>query len=221
MTTASIPQPDTGSEKSKFPKLEQEFPVMHWNEVLEMVANKPGLTIAEIGAEVPLKEYLEDIHPDYIRKYGIDSVYLQNTLGANLIAVNKYPQQLEPLKDYGIERRLIADQEKLPLSGQSVDVAFSANTLSMADDVSRAIKELARIIKPDGKVIISADYFEESDDIEEDLKYKQLLRTINNCGLEIVRQQVVNIPEKHWRDSVRMNNPYVIIEATPALTQKA
>ncbi len=194
----------------------EKFPQRSWHSVLDQVAFKPGLTVAEIGAEGP------------------DSQYLQQVRQAHVIAVNKYAEMINKVAEYGIEDRLLADQQETGIEDQSVDMAFSANVLPLADDPEQALRELKRITKPGGKIVVVTDYWENdaTDTGEKVLSADQLVDLFPKCGLKIINQEVMHIPEKNWRTTpdleigtnfdlppgpdnpyVLIKNPYLVIEA--------
>jgi SAM-dependent methyltransferase len=66
-------------------------------------------------------------------------------------------RSLESLRRSGRLSLVQADAERLPLSGESVDVAMAMHMLYHVPDVRAAIRELRRITKPDGTVLASTN----------------------------------------------------------------
>lgn len=79
--------------------------------------------------------------------------------GLSVIAVDQSKAMLEVLKDKfpstpQIDRRL-GEAEKLPIEDEEVDYVFANMYLHHVESPSKAIKEMARILKKDGKLVIS------------------------------------------------------------------
>jgi SAM-dependent methyltransferase len=66
-------------------------------------------------------------------------------------------RSLESLRGSGRLSLVQADAERLPLPGESVDVAMAMHMLYHVPDVQAAIRELRRITKPDGTVLASTN----------------------------------------------------------------
>lgn len=79
--------------------------------------------------------------------------------GARVIAVDQSQKMLETLKrKFGLDAFIdcrVGTGEKLPIDDSSVDFAFANMYLHHVEDPLRAIKEMVRIIKPEGKIIIT------------------------------------------------------------------
>lgn len=61
--------------------------------------------------------------------------------------------KIKRLKISNIEL-LLSEADEIPLENQSVDLLISVNTLHEFDDRDKMIREIARVIKPHGKVLI-------------------------------------------------------------------
>ncbi|RMF59132.1 MAG: class I SAM-dependent methyltransferase [Calditrichaeota bacterium] len=79
--------------------------------------------------------------------------------GLQVIAVDQSEQMLEVMKQKfsgveGIDYRM-GDAEALPLDDQSVDYVFANMYLHHVEEPITAIREMVRILKPGGKVVIT------------------------------------------------------------------
>ncbi len=97
------------------------------------VRSPPGATIADLGCSTGfLLEDLHAAHPD-----------------AALIGVDMIAAGLRKAHGAVPEARLLqADVCELPLEDQSVDAVVSANLLEHVRDDGRALREIARVLKP-------------------------------------------------------------------------
>jgi len=81
------------------------------------------------------------------------------TRGLSVIAVDQSEAMLRELKrklaSAGTVDCRIGDALALPISNDSVDYAFSNMCLHHVDNPSRGVKEMARVVKPGGKVVIT------------------------------------------------------------------
>ncbi len=79
--------------------------------------------------------------------------------GARVITVDQSPKMLETLKrKFGLDAFIdcrVGNAENLPINDSSVNFAFANMYLHHVEDPLRAIKEMVRIIKPEGKIIIT------------------------------------------------------------------
>ncbi len=76
--------------------------------------------------------------------------------GLNVIAVDQSEAMLQELKGKfeGIDCR-VGEADRLPVQDETVDYAFANMYLHHTPDPRRAIKEMARILKPGGAVVIT------------------------------------------------------------------
>lgn len=79
--------------------------------------------------------------------------------GMNVIAVDQAEHMLDVMRQkFGTGARVeyhVGDAEQLPIETASVDAAFANMYLHHVEHPARAIKEMARIVKPGGNVVIT------------------------------------------------------------------
>ena len=86
---------------------------------------------------------------------GRHSVYLAER-GHRIIGIDRSPEMLERARrKIGAGEFRVGDLSALPLGDESVDAAVCALALVHLADVSAAVGELARVVRPGGRVIIS------------------------------------------------------------------
>jgi SAM-dependent methyltransferase len=84
-------------------------------------------------------------------------------LGAELVAVDQSERMVEIQRSKGIDAR-VGDVEQLPFAHGEFDVALAAWMLYHVADLDRAIAELARILRPGGRLVAvtnSSDHLRE------------------------------------------------------------
>lgn len=125
--------------------------------------------------------------------------------GAKVIAVDQAEQMLEIMrKKFGsnapVEYRL-GEAEELPLQSGSVDAAFANMYLHHVEHPALAIKEMARILKPGGKLVIT--------DLDEH-HFEFLVTEQHDRWMGFKREDV-----KRWFEEVGLKN--VIVESANAI----
>lgn len=75
-----------------------------------------------------------------------------------VVGIDVTPQMLDEVRASGRDRDttalLLGDARHLPFAAASVDAVFAAGLLNHLDDVSFGVRELARVAKPGGQLII-------------------------------------------------------------------
>jgi SAM-dependent methyltransferase len=92
------------------------------------------------------------------------------------------------------------DALALPVRSAVVDVVLSVCALEHFDDGSAALAEMARVLKPGGRLLLSADVLSESHDqprerarhveryhVQDTYDHERLARLLRGCGMDLVR----------------------------------
>lgn len=86
---------------------------------------------------------------------GAECTVLSN-LGAHVSGVDPSPTLLENARTNCPSVKFeIASAEKLPFPGKSFDIVYCAHVLHYIDDWSAALSEMGRVLKPDGRMIVT------------------------------------------------------------------
>jgi ArsR family transcriptional regulator len=110
-----------------------------------MMLVQPGLRVADIGTGTGVLA-LE------LAELGLDVIGIDRS-EAMLEAARQKWQALEHGESGSVEFQ-VADAHDLPLESNSVDAAFAHMVLHSLEEPARAIAEMARIVKPGGRVIL-------------------------------------------------------------------
>ena len=77
---------------------------------------------------------------------------LQDALGCEVVMVDASPRMVELAADRGVDAR-VGDAQALPFPDESFDVAVAAWMLYHVADLDRALSELARVLRPGGRLV--------------------------------------------------------------------
>jgi ubiquinone/menaquinone biosynthesis C-methylase UbiE len=112
-----------------------------WEKALAVAGVQPGKLAADIGAGTG---------------FITDGLIQQ---GLRVIAVNQSEAMLARMRkkfaDFEGIDYLLGEAEDLPIAGETVDYVFANMCLHHIETPPRAIKEMARILKPDRKLVIT------------------------------------------------------------------
>jgi ubiquinone/menaquinone biosynthesis C-methylase UbiE len=125
-----------------------------WSETYDIMLN------ALIDTEEPsLHALLADIEPGRALDAGSGTGRLARILadyGHDVTAVDASPPMLRRAKEKRVPARcIVGDLRRLPLKNDSVDLAGCALALTHVEELSVPIAELARVVRPGGRVLIS------------------------------------------------------------------
>jgi SAM-dependent methyltransferase len=87
---------------------------------------------------------------------------IRDDLGAEVIALDSSPRMVDLTRERGIEA-VLGDVQDLPFPDESFDCAVAAWMLYHVPDVNRGIAELARVLRPGGRLVAAtnaADHWE-------------------------------------------------------------
>jgi SAM-dependent methyltransferase len=77
-------------------------------------------------------------------------------LGAEVVAVDISPRMVQLAGEKGIDARL-GDVEHLPFESGSFDAVLAAHVLHHVPDIHRAIGEIARVLRPGGRLVATTN----------------------------------------------------------------
>jgi SAM-dependent methyltransferase len=119
---------------------------------------------------------------------------VQRALGVAVVAVDQSERMVELALARGVDARL-GDVQELPFDDGSFDVAVAAWMLYHAPDLDRAVGELARVLRPDGRLVAATNA---SDHLREMLSLAGLVEAFDfsfraENGAEILRQHFAHV----------------------------
>jgi SAM-dependent methyltransferase len=111
-------------------------------------------------ARVPLVAAVVAARPKRILEVGCGwgelAEWLGRETGAEVVAVDLSPRMVELARERGIDARL-GDVQELSFADDEFDVAVAAWMLYHVPDLDRGISELARVLRPGGRLVVSTN----------------------------------------------------------------
>jgi len=92
---------------------------------------------------------------------------VQREIGAELVAIDQSERMVELTRMRGVDAR-VGDAQALPFADSSFDVAIAAWMLYHVRDLDRTITELARVLRPGGRLVAAtnaSDHLQEMMDL--------------------------------------------------------
>jgi SAM-dependent methyltransferase len=109
-----------------------------------------------LDARVPVVAAVVEAAPRRILEVGCGwgelAEWLARETGAEVVAADLSPRMVELARARGVDARL-ADVQALPFADGEFDVAVAAWMLYHVPDLERAIAELARVLRPGGRLV--------------------------------------------------------------------
>ena len=129
-------------------------------------------------------------------------------LRADLIAIDQSKRMVEIQRAKGIDARM-GDVQALPFADAEFDVAVAAWMLYHVSDVPRAISELARVIRPGGRLVAvtnAADHLQELHDLAgtPESNRDSLFRSEN--GDELLKRSFARVERREANGWVTMDD---------------
>jgi SAM-dependent methyltransferase len=115
---------------------------------------------AAADARVPLVEAVAAARPTRILEVGCGwgelAEWVGRETGAEVVAVDLSPRMVELARERGVDAR-IGDVQALPFADGEFDVAIAAWMLYHVPDLDRGIAELARVLRPGGRLVVATN----------------------------------------------------------------
>jgi ubiquinone/menaquinone biosynthesis C-methylase UbiE len=111
-------------------------------------------------ARVPLVEAVVAAQPTRILEVGCGwgelAEWVGRATGAEVVAVDLSPRMVELARERGVEAQ-VGDVQALPFGDGEFDVAIAAWMLYHVPDLDRGIAELARVLRPGGRLVVATN----------------------------------------------------------------
>ena len=113
-----------------------------------------------VDARVPLVAAVVAAQPGRILEVGCGwgelAEWVVRETGADVTAIDLSPRMVELARERGVAAR-VADVQELPFADAEFDVAIAAWMLYHVPDLDRALAELARVLRPDGRLVVATN----------------------------------------------------------------
>jgi SAM-dependent methyltransferase len=120
----------------------------------------PGMAFEAVAEATPRRVLEVGCGP------GEASERIRRDLGADVVAVDISPRMVELARSRGVDAR-IADVQELPFADREFDCALAAWMLYHVPDVDRALGELARVLRPGGRLVAATNALEHLHELRE------------------------------------------------------
>jgi SAM-dependent methyltransferase len=119
-------------------------------------------------------------------------------LGADVRAIDTSPRMVELTKARGVDARL-ADVEQLPFEDATFDCVFAGWVLYHVPNLAQAIAEIARVLKPGGRLVASShcdDNINELWELIPDALPREPLTFRRGNGVELLRPHFEQVEQR-------------------------
>jgi ubiquinone/menaquinone biosynthesis C-methylase UbiE len=133
---------------------------------------------------------------------------IAHELGAEVVALDVSPRMVDLSRERGVDAR-IGDVQELPFADGEFDCAVATWVLYHAQDVDRAIAELARVLRPGGRLVaatIGDDNLRELWELLGDSSQNGLSFNTRN-GAELLRRHFARVEQLDPLGTVVFPNP--------------
>jgi SAM-dependent methyltransferase len=131
-----------------------------------------------------------------------------NELGATVIGIDQSPAMVDVQRSKGIDAR-VGDVQSLPFAAAEFDVAVAAWMLYHVRDLHRALGELARVLKPGGRLVAvtnSVDHLQELWDLAKRASDIGKFRFRSENGEEVLRRHFAVVERRDARGTLLMDD---------------
>jgi ubiquinone/menaquinone biosynthesis C-methylase UbiE len=113
-----------------------------------------------VDARVPLVAAVVDAQPRRILEVGCGwgelAEWVGRETGSEVVAIDLSPRMVELARERGVDAQ-VGDVQALPFAGGEFDVAIAAWMLYHVPDLDRALAELARVLRPGGRLVVATN----------------------------------------------------------------
>ncbi|ODB81689.1 MULTISPECIES: methyltransferase domain-containing protein [Micromonospora] len=115
---------------------------------------------------------------------GASAVRLRDDHDVTVLTVDRSLTMAVAMRARGLTRCAVADAHRLPFLDDSIDGAWADRTVQHLDDPRAAIRELARVVRPGGRIVLAdPDYDTQVLDIADQDLARRVLRFRADCLL--------------------------------------
>jgi ubiquinone/menaquinone biosynthesis C-methylase UbiE len=111
-------------------------------------------------ARTPLIAALLEARPRRVLEVGCGwgelAEWVERETGAEVVPTDLSPRMVELARERGLDARL-ADVQQLPFEDGSFDAAVAAWMLYHVPDLNRGLSELARVLRPGGRLVVATN----------------------------------------------------------------
>jgi ubiquinone/menaquinone biosynthesis C-methylase UbiE len=128
-------------------------------------------------------------------------------IGAEVVGIDQSERMVEIQRSKGIDAR-VGDVEDLPFAEREFDVAVAAWMLYHVVDLDRGLAELARVLRPGGRLVAvtnSIEHFQELRDLTRDKVWAERFYFRSENGEEILARHFASVNRREAHGWVTMD----------------
>jgi SAM-dependent methyltransferase len=132
-------------------------------------------------------------------------------LGAEVIGIDQSEAMVEMQRSRGIDAR-VGDVQALPLEDGEFDVAVAAWMLYHVADLNQALAELARVLKPDGRLVVVTNSVDHLQELWHLAKRASAMRKFNfrsENGEDALRRQFADVERRDAYGTILMDDEMI------------
>lgn len=130
------------------------------------------------------------------------SARVRRELGSDVVAIDISPRMVELAQAGGVAAR-VGDVQELPFEDESFDCAVAAWVLFHVPDVPRALAELARVLRPGGRLVAVTNYTDHLLELKELVGVDRGEWTFSGeNGEELLRERFADVEVRDARGDV-------------------
>ena len=136
---------------------------------------------------------------------------IRDELGAEVIAIDQSERMVEIQRSKGIDAR-VGDVEELPFADGEFDVVVAAWMLYHVPDLDRALGEIARVLKPGGRLVAVTNAIDHLQELWELARRETSLRRFtfrSENGEESLRRHFASVSRRDARGWTTMDDEAV------------
>jgi SAM-dependent methyltransferase len=136
---------------------------------------------------------------------------LRNELGVEVVGIDQSERMVEIQRSKGIDAR-VGDVQNLPFEDSEFEVALAAWMLYHVSDLDRGLAELARVLKPGGKLVAvtnAVDHLQELWDLAQLATTMGRFNFRSDNGKEVLRRHFERVEQRDARGWVTMDDATV------------
>jgi SAM-dependent methyltransferase len=129
---------------------------------------------------------------------------VQREVGAEVVAVDISPRMVELAKGRGVDAR-VGDVQELPFEDGEFDCAVAAWMLYHVSDIDRAVSELARVLRPGGRLVAVTNHPDHLQELRELVGLPAVVEWVFNGanGAELLRRHFDNVETRDAAGTIR------------------
>jgi SAM-dependent methyltransferase len=136
---------------------------------------------------------------------------LQGELGVEVVGIDQSERMVELQRSKGIDAR-VGDVQELPFGGGEFDVAVAAWMLYHVADLDRGVGELARVLRPGGKLVAvtnAVDHLQELWDLAQRATSMRRFTFRSENGEEVLRRHFARVERRDAHGWLTMDDAAV------------